>query len=142
MYKSFSPGVLKEMKNRGEIIITIRPGWENAAQWSYIPGFISYCIGQNREHIFSCYISKDTETVQLTNIVPTKLINENKSLIDAYMYVAIKGLMELTEGMGAKRLVIDSLLPAAADHMLDAGFSVTPKGPVGTRGCKTLKDKP
>jgi hypothetical protein len=39
-----------------------------------------------------------------------------------------------------KRLIVDSYIPAAADHMMDLEFSVTARGiSAGARGCKILK---
>lgn len=142
MYKAFSPSVLKEMTERGNILLTIKPGWEQATPWNASPSFISYCMGTNREHIFTCYFSQESTVMQVTNIEATKLISDKKSLVDAYMYVALKGLVELAENKKVQRLIVDSFISAAADHMLDLGFYITPKGAfssTGSRGCKTIE---
>jgi len=141
MYKALSPSVLEEMEERGDIVVTIKNGWDQGVRWSTKPHNISYCIGTSLERIFTCYISKESATVQITNIEPTKLISANKGLIDAYMYVALKGLMKFAKELNTRRLIIDSYIPASADYMLDLGFSVTSKGlGSGARGCKTLED--
>jgi len=71
----------------------------------------------------------------------TELIADKKGLVDAYTYLALKGMVDFTRTMQATRLIVDSFIPALADHMLDLGFHVTPKGMSGgCRGCKTLKD--
>ena len=141
MYKAFSPSVLEEMEERGDISLTVKSGWEHANKWTAQPFFISYCIGSEREHIFSCYFSQESTVIQITNIEPTKLIADKKALVDAYMYITLKGLIGYAENAGVSRLIIDSYISAAADHMLDLGFYVTPKGiSGGSRGCKRLKD--
>ncbi len=142
MYKAFSPSVLKEMMERGNVLLTVKPGWEGSTPWNPCPSFISYCIGTNREHIFTCYSSQESTVMQITNIEATKLISDKKSLVDAYMYVALKGLLDIAEDKEVKRLIIDSFISSAADHMLDLGFYITPKGAfssTGSRGCKTIK---
>ena len=140
MYKAFSPSVLAEMEDRGNILITVKPGWEGGGEWIAKPSFISYCIGVEREHIFTCYLSQETKAIQVSNMEATKLISDNKALVDAYMYVALKGLVEFATSQDARRLLVDSFIPASADYMLDLGFYVTSKGlSAGSRGCKTLR---
>lgn len=141
MYKSFSQSVLEEMEERGGILLTIKPGWEQSTEWCAQPFFISYCMGLQREHIFSCYLSKENGAIQIVNLEATELIKDKKSLVDAYMYVTLKGLIKHAKNMGATRLIVDSYIPATADHMLDLGFYITPKGMTGgARGCKKLKE--
>ena len=141
MYKSLSTSVLREMEERGDILVTIKPGWEQSGGWQAKPSFISYAVGYDREHIFGCYFMQENNTIQISDVEPTKLISNEKSLVDAYIYITLKGLIEFANNLGAKRLIFDSLIPAAADHMLDLGFNITSKGiSGGTRGCKLLKD--
>jgi len=135
MYKSFSPSVLKEMEKRGHIQITAKNGWEQV--WSAQPSFISYCIGNTYERIFSCYYSGYDDQIQITSIEAMDLISKNKGLIDAYMYLAIKGIIRLANNIGVKYVVVDSFISSAADHMLDLGFRVGLSN--GSRGCKKLK---
>lgn len=141
MYKSLSPSVLEEMTKRGSAVITVKGGWETTSAWVSIPGFITYCLGDNREHIFRCYMSRETNTIQITNVEATKLIADKKSLVDAYMYVALKGVIKFAESMRVKRLIFDSYIPSAADHMIDLGFRITSKGlSGGSRGLKMFKE--
>lgn len=143
MYKAFSPSVLKEMEEHGNILITVKSGWEQTNKWSAKPSYVSYCIGAKREHIFSCYMSQETNTIQITNMKATRLISDKKALIDAYMYIALKGLIEFARDTGVERLIVDSPISAAADYMLDLGFYVMPKGKFstsGSRGCKRLEE--
>lgn len=141
MYKSFSPKILEEMKERGDILVTIKRGWEDTGGWDAKPSFISYTIGHDREHIFRCYFMRENDVVQISDVEPTELISGKKALVDAYMYITLNGLIEFANSLGAKRLIFDSFVPAAADHMLDLGFNVTSKGiSGGSRGCKSLKD--
>lgn len=143
MYKTLAPSVIKEMEECGNIVLTIKPGWEQGNLWSARPSYISYCMGTRHEHIFTCYMSQGGETIQLTNMAPTELISNNKALIDAYMHIALKGLIGYAKTQGIKRLIIDSFTSSAADHMLGLGFYVTSKGTFnssGSRGCKTIKE--
>ena len=143
MYRTLAPSVLKEMEECGNVVLTVKPGWEQVNQWSSKPSYISYCIGTRREHIFTCYMSQENTTIQITNMEATKLIANNKALIDAYMYVTLKELIDFAETQQVKRLIVDSFISSAADHMLDLGFYVTPKGTFsanGSRGCKTIKE--
>ena len=141
MYKSLSKSVLEEMTERGNTVVTIKAGWEMSSAWMSIPGYITYCLGGNREHIFRCYVSREHNTIQITNVEATKLISDKKSLVDAYMYVALKGVVKFAENLRAKRLIFDSYIPAAADHMIDLGFRITSKGlSGGSRGLKTFKE--
>lgn len=140
MYKAFAPSVVKELEERGNIIVTIKSGWEqDDGGWLCKPCFVTYCIGSALEHIFSSYLSNEMNTVQFANIEATEVISGNKPLVDAYMYVALKGLIEFAKNLKKKRLVIDSYIPAVADHMLDLGFYITPKTGAGARGCRILK---
>ena len=142
MYRALSPSVLEEMAGRGNILLTIKHGWEHQTPWTATPSFISYCIGTTREHIFICYSSRESTVMQISNIEATELISDEKSLVDAYMYVALKGLINLAESSRVKRLIVDSFIPSTADHMLDLGFYITPRGSfsgAGSRGCKTIK---
>jgi len=140
MYRAFSPTVLKEMEDRGNILVTVKPGWEGGGEWISKPSFISYCIGTGREHIFTCYLSQESKSIQISNMEATKLISDKKALVDAYMYVALKGLVKFARSLNARRLLVDSFIPATADYMLDLGFYVTSKGlSAGARGCKTLR---
>ena len=143
MYKAFSPSIIEEMEERGNIVITVKPGWEQTQPWSSKPSYISYWLGTHHERIFSCYVAqeKTAAVVQVTNMEATKLISDKKALVDAYMYITLKGLIEYAKSAEAERLIVDSYIPAAADHMLDLGFYITPKGSLagGSRGCKTIK---
>lgn len=144
MFKALPPAVLEEMLEAGEILLTVKAAWEGASVWSAVPNFISYCIGTERTHIFTCYCLREGVTLQLTNMEPTKLISGEKPLVDAYMYVALKGLIEFANSLGIERLIIDSYVPSAADYMLDLGFYITPKGTFssgGVRGYKILKEQ-
>jgi hypothetical protein len=131
------------MNEVGAVSITIAKGWENAGSWSSIPAFIAYWLGPESEHIFSCYYTRGRKTLQLTDLEATGLIKDKKALVDAYLYVAIKGIINNAKTMGLQRLIIDSYIPSVVDHMLDLGFRITPKsafGAAGGRGCKILED--
>ena len=118
-----------------------RPGWELQGGWSSKPAFILYWIGYESERIVSCYWSREGKTTQITQIEPDSLIIDNKALIDAYLYVALKGLILEADKSRMKRLIVDSYIPSIVDHMLDLGFSITAKGlsMPGGRGCKILE---
>ena len=144
MYKTLSPETLKEMEERGHIMVSFKEGWETCSPWSSKPAYLYYCLGSERERIFTCYISTADATTQITNLEATKVISGEKALVDAYMYVALKGLIRFARNNQSRRLVIDSYISATADYMLDMGFRITAIGSApsvgGARGCKTLKD--
>jgi hypothetical protein len=141
MYKSLSSSILKEMLDRGRITVTIKTGWETACSWASMPSYITYCLGGRREHIFSFYLTRGPNTIQMINVESTKLISDKKPLVDAYMYVALRGVIDFAKSLKAKRFIFDSYIPSAADHMLDLGFIVNPKGfNSGGRGLKILKE--
>ena len=79
--------------------------------------------------------------MQITNVVATKLIADKKGLVDAYTYIALKGMIEFAKNMKSQRIIVDSYIPSLADYMLDFEFHITPKGlSGGCRGCKILED--
>lgn len=137
MFKSLAPSVFKEMSEAGAIVITIKRGWEDAGDWSAKPCFINYCIGNSMERVFSCYISYSNKAAQVTDIKPTDLISSQKSLVDAYLHIAIVGVERYIRAMRMRRLVVDSSLPCMVDHLLDLGFEITRRGN-GSRGLKSL----
>jgi len=143
MYKALSPAVVREMGERGEIIVTVKSGWEQSGGWVAKPGFISYCLATTQERIFSCYITYEGDTIQITNLEPTELIAGQKQLVDAYMHVAICGIIKHGLMLRFKRLIVDSHIPAITDHLLDLGFFITAKGAFsgsGARGFKLLEE--
>jgi len=140
MFKALSPSVIDEMVEAGNITVTIKPGWEDQGHWLAKPANIVYILGYNEEAIFTCYYQRSGSTLQITNVEPAKLIGDRKSLVDAYLYVALKGLVDMANSIKLKRLVIDSYIPALADHMLDLGFNVTARGLAsGSRGCRVFE---
>jgi len=140
MFKTLSPTAIEEMDKLGDINISIKSGWEEQGDWQAKPAHVVYWIGYTSEDIFTCYYSRESRTLQITNIEPTSLIGNQKALVDAYLYIAIKGIIGMAEKIRVKRLIIDSFLPPTADHLLDLGFHVTSKGlSSGARGCKDLE---
>lgn len=140
MYKALSPSVLKEMTDDGLVFLTIQSGWEPSSPWSAKPHHICYQLGTDHEHIFSCYYMLSGRTVRITNIKAAKIISKERALIDAYMYIALKGLIRIAKEMGAVKLVVDSQIPSIADHMLDLGFISGAFSTTGCQGFKTLKE--
>lgn len=142
MFKAFAPAVVKEMEEQGTVELVVKPGWESSVgNGSSKPGFISYCIGIEREHIFSCYFSDGGHYLQVTNIKPTSLISSERALVDAYMKVTLKGLIEVAKAIEKKRLIVSSMEPSLVDHMLDLKFKIAPVrlvAKVGARGYKII----
>ena len=147
MYKAFSPIVIKEMETHGNISLTIKSGWEQVNAWSAKPSHICYWMGDYQEYIFDCYSSQEKTVMEIGNLKATEIISDKDALVDAYMYLTLKGLIDLAEIVGVKRLIVSSYISATADYMLDLGFYVTHNkillsgGSSGeSRGCKTLKE--
>ena len=125
MYQALSPKVLEEMSEVGMAVITVKEGWEGVGNWSSKPSWISYCLGHHtQEHIFSCYVTKENRVLQVSNIEATELIADKKCLVDAYLMVALLGLIDHGRMVGCKMLVIDTWLGCAIDHMLDLKFNI------------------
>jgi len=141
MYKAISSSIIKEMLDAGDTYVSIKKGWEHSSGWSAKPSYIIYALGPERERIFSCYFFRERDTIQITNLEATKLISDQKALVDAYMYIALVGLIEFSKNLGVKRLIVDSYIPSIADHMLDLGFQITAKGfgRAGGRGIKNIE---
>jgi hypothetical protein len=140
MFQALSQKTIEEMDSIGHILITVKSGWETAGTWSSQPHNISYCLGgHSKEHIFTCYILKESATVQVTSIEATELISDKKCLVDAYLVLALKGLMDYAKYICCDRLIVDSWIPSIIDHMLDLGFTTQPRGSFSSiRGIKKL----
>ncbi len=130
MYQALPDSILEKMRDEGRVDVKIKKGWETAgpSSWQSIPHDISYGYGDYQEKVFTCYISVDGNTAQITNIEPTEIIKDKRKLVDAYMYVVIYGLIGYCKVIGKKRLIIDSWEPSVIDHMVDHGFYISPKG--------------
>jgi hypothetical protein len=140
MFKTFGSDVIDEMVESGSISISIKEGWEIANRWNSTPAFITYCMGMGFvERVFSCYYTVEGNTLQVDNIEATEIIANRKALVDAYLYVALKGLIEFAQSRGHKRLVVDSHIPYIIDHLIELKFSASSKGLMaGGRGSITL----
>jgi len=141
MYKPLSDEVMRQLEDVGDVVITIKPGWETSGQWTAKPAYINYYRGTMGERIFRCYYDESGDTLSITHVEATKMIGDKKALVDGYLFVALKGLINHASSNGKKRLIVESYIPAIADHMLDLGFSLQPKGlQPGGYGCKLLKE--
>lgn len=138
MYKACSPTILEDMEKNGKIIISIKEGYEMSGAWTAKPINIFYYIGNIKERIFECYYHERNKVVQITNIKPTQLIADQSNLVDGYMYIVLKGLIEFAKSTNAKKIIVDSKISSITDHMLDLNFESFSVG--GQRACKHLED--
>lgn len=141
MFREMRASALADLVRLGDVNITIKQGWDAGVSWQSTPAYINYWIGYESERIFKCYLTSDGDSLQVAHIEPTSLIKDVAKLVDAYLYAAVKGLIDECHRRGKRRLVVDSYIPSVVDHMVDLGFNVNSKGfQPGGYGCKILKD--
>ena len=128
MYKQLKLSAVKELEESGLIVLTIKDGWEHSGVRQALPYNINYQIGVDSERIFSCYVHMYGETIEVTNIEPTSIISDHKNLVDAYLGIAIQGVIDYAESMGRSRIIVSSCITSAPEHMADKGFTLVPKG--------------
>lgn len=146
MFKPLSIPAFKDLRNAGYVIILVKKGWE-ARPWSSCPHNVYFRIATDQEKIFTCYVSVENgfgKTMTISNVEPTSLIKGETSLVDAYLRIAIEGMIEHAQNLSMGRLVLMSPLTLAIDHMLDLGFRFTGRckqGEQGSQGYFILGDK-
>jgi len=124
MFKQLAPSVIEELKTDGRIILTVKPGWEKATELHAIPYKINICIETQMEHIFNCYLYLDVKTVMISDIEPSSLIADKKSLVDSYIGLAIDGIIKFAKMQKKSTIIIDSHIQCIADHLPDYGFKI------------------
>lgn len=128
MYKQLSSTAVKELEESGCIILTIKAGWEPGSVRQALPYNINYQIGVDLERIFRCYLHIYEETVEVTNVEPAPMISDQENLVDAYLGIAIQGIVKYAKSLSKSHVVISSRIPSAAEHLADKGFTLVPRG--------------
>ncbi|MGD9157703.1 MAG: hypothetical protein PVG39_04810 [Desulfobacteraceae bacterium] len=96
------------------------PGWENASEESVKPGIIT--AGETA--LFSCFFTTHKQQFEVTNLLNLSSI-KGKRIVDVFLLVALRGIMDLADGMRARKLKVTCNYPQMADHLLDNGFSIS-----------------
>jgi hypothetical protein len=126
MYKALSAVTVKELEETGKILLLVKKGWE-MHHWAGCPHHIYYRIGTRQECIFDCYVSIHNDVMSISNIKPTKLIVSEPSLVDAYLFIALKEMIEYASSLKIKKLIVDSAVTSMAEHLVDLGFTPSPR---------------
>jgi hypothetical protein len=124
MFKQLSPSVIEKMKKDGRIILTIKSGWERVTTMSAAPYKINLYIGRQMEHLFNCYLQMYGSTVVVSNIEPSLQATTQKGILDGYLYLAIDGLIKFAKTHDKKRMIVDTTIKCAADHLPHYGFKL------------------
>ena len=124
MFKQLAPSIVEEMRRDGKIVLTVKHGWETSSEMHAIPYKINMCIGDQLEHLFSCYLYSHTNTIAISCIYPSPLIADKKNLIDGYLDLAIDGIIRFTKLNEKRRVIIDSDIKCIVDHLLHYRFKI------------------
>jgi hypothetical protein len=124
MFKQLSPSVTEELKGDGRVVLTVKGGWETATMINSIPYKINLYIRTNVEHMFNCYLQDYSSTLLISNITPAPAIAAQKSIIDSYLYIAINGLIQFAKMRDKNRVIVDTTIKCAADHLPHYGFKL------------------
>lgn len=124
MFKQLSPSVTEELKVDGRVVLTVKSGWETASMINSIPYKINLYIGTDVEHMFNCYLQDYSSTLLASNITPAPAIAAQKSIIDSYLYLAIDGLIHFAKMHDKNRVIVDTTIKCAADHLPHYGFKL------------------
>lgn len=134
MYQALSPSVIEDLEKQGEVVFTLKtmkdiPADQVNSPWRTIPHKISFQIGTEEEHIFNCWVQIYDGTMNVSHIETAGMLKtEERGLVDAYLYLTIKGAIDHARSIHLHRLVIDSYLSATAEHLADLGFELFPGG--------------
>ena len=135
MYKSLAPSVIKELEEQGEIELepedSTRSEWGFFNSWKAIRTKVYYSLGPEREHIFNCTAQEFDNTVQISNIEPAGILNEEEQgLVEAYLHIFVKAMIEVASDYCSQknniRLIFDSYLPCTPECLANLGFHLLP----------------
>ena len=124
MFKQLSPSIMEKMKTDGRIVLTVKSGWETATEMDALPYKINLYMKNETEHLFNCYLQINVSTIAATNITPSSSISGQKNIIDCCLYLAIDGLVKFAKIHRKNRIIIDTNLRCAADHLPHYGFEL------------------
>ncbi len=138
MFKQLSQSVIEKMKEDGRIMLTVKRGWETATSTNPIPYKINLFIDNQLEHLFNCYLQIYDSAVIISDIIPTPYVSHQKNLIDGYLYIAIDGLVKFAKRQKKKRVVVDTNISCAADHLPHYGFKLFTEEDFPTKSIKGM----
>lgn len=126
MFKQLAPSVIEKMKEEGRVVLTVKNGWETSTELNSIPYKINLYIGNQVEHLFNCYLylQKHGSTILISNIIPSSSVGTQKNIIDGYLYLAIDGLIKFAKTNKKNRIIVDTYIECAADHLPHYGFKL------------------
>jgi hypothetical protein len=128
MYKPLSPSVLKELEEQGLAMYV--PEGETKA-WTPTPHRVYFMIGIEREHIFDCSILEYDNTIHIANVETADFLKkEERGLIEAYLYLAIKGAIRQAKSSikdkDGVKLIFDSYISSTPECLANLGFDISP----------------
>jgi len=138
MFKQLSPAIIEKMKEDGRVILTVKKGWETATSIHAIPYKINLYIGNNMEHLFDCYLQIYGSTIVISDIRSSSIIADKKNLVDGYLYLAINGLMKFAKAHDKNRMIVDTEIKYAADHLPHYGFKLISETDCPTKSIKGI----
>ena len=115
---------MEKMRKDGRIILTTKNGWEKATSMNSVPYKINLLLGNQMEHLFNCYLQMYGFTIVISNIEPSFSITTQKSMVDGYLDIAIDGIIKFTRLHGKNRIIVDTKIKYAADHLPHYGFKL------------------
>lgn len=126
MFKQLAPAIVEKMKEDGRVVLTVKNGWEATTELNSIPYKINLYIGNKVEHLFDCYlyIQKHGSTILISNITPSPSVGAQKNVIDCYFYLAVDGLIKFAKTYKKNRIIVDTDIECAADHLPHYGFKL------------------
>lgn len=124
MFKQLAPSVVEEMRKDGRIILTAKNGWEKLTSTNSVPYKINLQLGCQMEHLFNCYLQIYDHTIVVSNIESSPSITTQKGMVDGYLDLAIDGIIKFTRLCGKNRIIVDTDIKCAADHLPHYGFKL------------------
>ena len=112
------------MKTDGRIVLTVKTGWEMASKMESLPYKINLYMENQTEHLFDCYLQAYGNTIMVSNITPASSISAQKNIIDCYLYLTIDGLIKFAKMHEKSRIIVNTDLKCAADHLPHYGFKL------------------
>lgn len=131
MYREIEKNQAAVLAESVEMRFTVKPGWEGSvtALWSSIPCLIIGMIGASeRQLLFDCYHSSYDGNMDISRLKPSDWLNkQEKGLTDFYLRMALETILRHAKRDLISRLLISTDIPSAFEHLIDLGFSLTPK---------------
>lgn len=142
MFNSLRKSDADKLRADINMSLVTKEGWSDVSMmttWHSIPSYILGCVGTERQILFSCYSSMYDKNLDVTLIEPApSLMKMGKSYTDFYLGIAIEDLQRFAKSGDFRRILLETYLPSAYDHLLDHNFVVLPRTDK-VQGYKKLK---